>query len=435
MPKPALKGKSSEKTEDQPQTQSRHEVRKQIVISFGILLVLGLITALVILYATGYRIGFGKGAPRLAKTGILNVSSVPKGAQVYVNDHPTIATDNSINLTPGQYSVKIAKDGYYDWQKNFQIQEEVVSNADAVLFPKAPTLQSISTFGIESPVVDPSGTKLAFKIASQSAARRNGIYVLDMTSNGFPVLAGQSTSTLIVNDTIDNFSQAQISWSPDGQQLLASVSGELGPTYYLLRANTFNDNPQDVTATLDSVQQGWEAERQDKQTAQLKALKPAVQQYAKQNFRIISWSPDDTKILYQASESAQMPIFLQPRRIGNNLLYERRDLEKGGIYVYDTKEDINTRLIGATSPFCPDEADLTTCATPFTWFPDSDHLVYVHDKKIDIVEDDGSNETTIYAGPFIEPFVYPWPDGSKIVIMTNLGNTSIPPTLYTIGLK
>ena len=138
-----------------------------------------------------------KEPPQLARTGILNASSIPRGAQVYVNDHLQTATDNSINLTPGQYTIKIAKHGYYDWQKNVELREEEVANADAVLFPKAPTLQSISTFGIESPVVDPSGTKLAFRIASESA-RRKGIYVLDMTRNGFPVLAGQSSSTLIV---------------------------------------------------------------------------------------------------------------------------------------------------------------------------------------------------------------------------------------------
>jgi len=155
----------------------------------------------------------------------------------------------------------------------------------------------------------------------------------------------------------------------------------------------------------------------------------------REHFRVIAWSPDETKILYQASGSAEMPIFLRPRRIGNNDLYERRDLEDNAVYVYDAKEDFNTRVTEPIAKLCPDMQELTTCSTPFTWFPDSEYIIYVHDKKIDIVEDDGANLTTLYAGPFVEPFVYPWPDASKIVIMTNLGNTSIPPTLYTIGLK
>lgn len=422
-------------THEEKASQPRHWIRKQLFISLLILVGLTLVTTLAVLYARGYRIGFGKGTPNLAKTGILQAVSIPKGAQVYVNDHLTSATDNSINLSPGQYTIKIAKDGYNDWQKNVQIQEEVVSKADAILFPKAPTLQGISTFGIESPVVDPTGTKLAFKIASQSA-KRNGIYVLDMTKNGFPVLAGQSTSTLIANDTIDTFSQASLTWSPDGQQILATIASELGtPSYYLLTVNGFNDNPQDVTAILPSVEENWRIQRTDKEAVQMRVLKPAVQKYAREHFRILSWSPDETKILYQASESATMPVFLQPRRIGNNPLYERRDLQKDAMYVYDLKEDMNTRLIDTTERYCPELEFPLSCPTPFTWFPDSSHLLYVHEKRIDIVEDDGSNMTTLYAGPFVEPYVYPWPDASKIVIMTNLGNTSNPPTLYTIGLK
>ena len=130
-----------------------------------------------------------------------------------------------------------------------------------------------------------------------------------------------------------------------------------------------------------------------------------------------------------------MPIFRKPRLIGNNFLYERRDLEQNSMYVYNIKEDINTRVIDFPDQISCTETKIDQCILPFTWFPDSKHLVYVNDKKIAIVEDDGSNMTTVYAGPFIDHYVFPWPDGSKIVILTNLGNTNTSPTLYTISLK
>ena len=69
------------------------------------------------------------------------------------------------------------------------------------------------------------------------------------------------------------------------------------------------------------------------------------------------------------------------------------------------------------------------------WFPDSKHLIFVEDRKINIMEYDAANKTVIYAGPFINNYVFPWPDGSKLVILTNLGNEDIAPNLYTIGLK
>jgi len=419
--------------QEQP-IHNKFSLKKQLFLPLLVLLLLIIVTVLVILYGKGYRLGFQKGEPKISKTGILNLTSLPTGAQVAIDGHLTTATNNTINLTPGRYTVSIKKDGYNDWQKDIEIKREVVSNANALLFPKAPTLQSISTQGIESAIIDPSGTKLAFRIASQSSKLKNGIYVLDMTTRGFPVLAGQSNSTQLVNDTIDIFSKATLAWSPDGKQLLATIAVESGtPTYYLLKTDGFNDDPQDITATLHLTTDAWQTQRRDKETARLSSLKQPTQKFSNQYFHILSWSPDETKILYQASQSADMPIFLTPRLIGNNLLYEQRSLKKGSIYVYDSNEDINTRIIENSDDLCAVTA--SDCITPFTWFPDSTHLTYVHDKKIEIVEDDGSNATTIYAGPFLDQYVFPWPDGSKLVILTNLNNLGVPPTLYTIGLK
>ncbi len=417
--------------------------KKQIFFSAILIILLIIATSLIVLYAKGYRILVNKSGPAVSKTGILEITSTPTSSQVYINDHLTTATNNSINLTPGKYTVKVAKDGYYDFQKDVQIEKEVVTGIDALLFPKSPSLQSISTFGVEEALVDPSGTKLAFKIASQSA-KRNGIYILDMNARTVPILQGQSSSSQIADDTVDKFSEASLSWSPDSRQIIASISakptteessnldttGQTTPqanplaTYYLLKSDTFNDNPQDITATISETLDLWKTQLTDREISRQKSLKPKIAQFSKQYFHVLSWSPDDKKILYQASESGQMPVFQTSRRIGNNLLYERRDLKKGAVYVYDTTEDINTRII-----------DSVDQEPSLTWFPDSDHLVYVHDEKIQIVEADGSNLTTVYAGPFLGNYVFPWPDGSKIVILTNLGNTNASPTLYTIGLK
>lgn len=425
------------------QEQQRHHeppVKKQLLLSFLVFFLLIGATILFVLYGRGYRLGFNQGEPQLAKTGILQISSKPTGSQVYIDGHLTTATNNAVNLTPGKYTIKITKDGYNEWEKDVQINREVVTSIDALLLPKAPALQSISTFGVESASIDPSGTKLALRIASNSA-KKNGIYVLDMTNRGFPVLAGQSSSTQIVDDTTDTFSQATISWSPDGKEILASISGKLAtPTYYLLQTEKLNTNPQDITATINQTTDLWEKQRADKEKARLASLKSAVQKYAAKEFRILSFSPDETKILYQASSSADMPVFLKPRRIGNNLLYEQRALEANAVYVYNTKEDINTRILEETDTLCsPYMNDCTyeetNCIIPFSWFPDSQHLLYVNDKKISLVEDDGSNMTTIYAGPFSDHYVFPWPDGSKIAILTNLNNPGVSPTLYTISLK
>ncbi|MCL6096342.1 MAG: PEGA domain-containing protein [Patescibacteria group bacterium] len=404
-------------------------MKKQIIISALILLFMFTATVLVVLYGKGYRFGFGKGGPNLAGTGLLVATSSPDGAQVFVNGHLTTATANTINLAPGTYEVKIVKEGYLPWQKTLVIKNEVVTKADALLFPTAPKLENITNLGAQTPVLDPSRTKIAYTVASQSAVK-NGIYILDTTAR--PILTLQSSSSQIINDTINTFSKAKLQWSPDGSQLLASIPGEVLGTTYLLRTNGFNQSPQDVTETMESVNAAWEKQKIDREKALTDGLRKPLKTIVLSDFRVIDWSADETKILYVASVSAELPIIITPRLIGTDSTAEVRNIQKGTLYVYDIKEDRNYKIIDSL----PNSDSLGIySASPISWFPDSKHLIYNHSKKIDIMEYDAGNQTTIYAGPFVDSYVFPWSDGSRIVILTDLGNPNASPNLYTVDLK
>lgn len=403
-------------------------ISSQVLISFAILFFMVVGTVLVVLYGMGYRFGLDEqGRVEIAGTGLLVATSVPDGASVYINDNLTTATDNTINLAPGEYKIKITKEGYFPWEKTIQVQKEVVSKADALLFPVAPKLESITANGVQNPVIDPSLTKIAFTVASGSA-RKNGIYILDMSQR--PILTLQSSSTQIADDTIAPFSESMLTWSPDGQELIASFSAENElPTTYLLRTSGFNDEPSNITATLDSVLAVWNTEKQDKEVARINALKKDLRAQINKLFTIVAWSPDDTKILYIASESATLPVIIKPRLVGVDNTPEQRNLEKGKLYVYDSREDKNFQLpVDLTNPEQPEKL-------PIYWFPDSEHLLFVKDRKITAVEYDGNNGTILYAGPFINGFVFPWTNTEKMVILTDLGNEAITPNLYTISLK
>src|SRR5260221_6544230 len=177
-------------------------MRKQLLLSLGILAFLALATIMVILYGEGYRFGFN-GKPEVVGTGLLVATSSPDGAQVFVNNHLTTATNNTINLFPGTYSVKIFKDGYFSWQKQIVVQKEVVAKAEALLFPTAPQLASLTQTGVSHPVIDPTLTKVAFTVASQSV-RKNGIYIFNLGNHSLISLQGGATQ--IADDTTDTFS-------------------------------------------------------------------------------------------------------------------------------------------------------------------------------------------------------------------------------------
>lgn len=396
-------------------------MRKQIIITVSIFLFLLLGTAIIVFYGRGYRFGLNGGKPDVSGTGLLVATSIPNGAQVFINGHLTTATDNTINLSPATYEVRIFKEGYFPWQKQIKIQKEVVLKAEALLFSTAPKLESITVGGVERPVIDPSMTRIAYTVSSQSP-KKNGVYILDMSAK--PILTLQSASTLIADDTLDTFSKASLSFSPDGKELVATISGTLkSPTTYLLSASGFNDNPQDVTAILPTIETSWSKDKQEKEKSRLDALKPTLQKAISENFDILSWSGDETKILYEASNSATLPLIIKPRLIGTDSTPEERSIKQGSIYVYDIKEDKNFKILDSSPK------------TPLSWLVDSKHLLHVSDKKVSVIEYDGLNSTTVYAGPFVEDYVFPWTNVSKILILTNLNNPNILPNLYTIELK
>lgn len=407
-------------------------MKKQLLIILGIFGFLFAGTILVIMYGRGYRLSFNNNKPDVSGTGLLVATSNPNGASVYIDGHLTTATDNTINLPPGKYDVKISKEGYFSWQKQIKVQEEVVSKADAVLFATAPKLESVTASGAQNPVIDPSMTKVAYSLSSQEP-KKNGLYILDMTSK--PILTLQSASTQIADDTIIPFSKASISWSPDGKEILATTSAT-NKTTYLLDSSGFNENPKDVTETLSTVEDSWRKDKQEKEKARFDGLKQTLQKTITDDFTILSWSLDETKILYQASQSAELPIIINPRLIGFDSTPEERQIKKGSVYAYDIKEDKNYKILDSLLNNCKlNGNELENCYLPINWMPDSKHLLFISNKKINIMDYDAANSTTIYAGPFMDNYVFPWTSVSKILILTNLNNSDSLPNLYTIGLQ
>ena len=396
-------------------------INKQLLISIVIFVCLVIATIAVVLYGKGYRFGLGERKIELKGTGLLVAKSLPDGAQVLIDGKLKTATDNTINLPPGEYNLKIYKEGYFPWEKRIRIQTEVVTRTEALLIPTAPKLESISDLGARNPVIDPTLTKIAFTLASQSALR-NGIYVFDMKSN--PLLTLQSSSAQIIDDSFDKFSESNISWSPDGKDLIATVSAlSLFPNTYLLDTDRTNAPPNNINSTLISVDSTWSRIKNSRKKAVLDSLPKPVKKMAGLDFKILSFSPDQNKILYEASRSASLPIVIKPRLVGANSTPEVRSIEQGSIYVYDIKEDRNYKM------------DPVNFKGSYSWFTNSKHIIFVKNKELHIMDFDGLNDTVVFAGPFVKEYLFPWPDATKIVILTNLGNSNITPNLYTISLK
>jgi hypothetical protein len=397
--------------------------KKTIVTTVIVFLLVSLVAYAFILYGKGYRLNLsGKGNKILTGTGLLVLTSTPNGARVYLNDNFTTATDDTINLPPGDYDVRIEKDGYYPWKKHVVLKNEAVTKTDAVLFPVVPKLEGVTLLGAEEPQVDSTGSFIAYKVSS-SSAENNGIYILNLNR---PIISFGSSSKQIASDKVDKFSKATMEFSPDGLTLLATISAPAGDRIYLLKTDILNTEPQNVTYTIEQVKKQWELMQLQLDKKFIASMPQATRTFVTDNFANPQLSPEGDKILYVASHSATMPHFINPPLPTTNSTNETREIVKGNAYVYQIKEDKNYLLYAPKS----DEQ-----LPHFIWHPSSAHLVFIQNKRIFSIEYDGGNKTTLYSGPFDPSFLYTWPDGSGLIILTNFNDETVPPNLYRVGLR
>lgn len=449
-------------------------------------------TLIAIRFAQGYR---PSRDTLVAGNGLLVVNSTPKGARVLVNDRFTTATDDTIYLDPGEYTVSIQKDGYFPWNKTVQVEKELVTQANALLFPTAPSLAPITFSGAENLAPSPDGQRIVFYSASSSAQTKNGYYVLELSDNPLAFQRGPRQITQV--SATFSPEETQTLWSPNSSQLIL-ISPQKTVLLDPSRLNSVDDLP-DISFQLNTILSQWEEEMYLRDRERLALFPKEMQEIASQSAVNVYFSPDEEKLLYTATRSFTLPENIVPAKPASNTQPQERTTEVGGIYVYDRDEDrqfrigtdqqfinslsINNELDEPEStdtelppaPFNPqkmllandlfrrplsleaspsafqrlqDPEDVTntilnfkTYHSPlfshgFQWFPNSFHIITNTPEGITITEYDNTNAVRIYSGPYEPGFVYPWPNGSRLIIQTNFNQgTMVPLNLYTIDLK
>lgn len=368
----------------------------------------------IIAYGRGYRVATDG---TVKTTGLMVVQSEPSGAQIIVDTVLKTATQATLTLAPGWYNITVTKDGFQPWNKRVKVQGEVVAKIEALLIPTNPNLTALTTTGVLNPTLSPDGSKLAYVIpatSSASLATRPGIWVLDLIDK--PLGLNRDAKQIAQNSSV-NFSKAALTWSPDNKQILARLS----PTSnFVLDATTLNPSPQPIV-NIKLLQSDWQKIKDQRGKEQFVTVPKLFTDVASSSARIVSFSPDETKILYEATASATILPIIEPPLIGTNPTEETRALTPGNVYIYDMKEDRNY-FIGQPEIF--------------HWLPTSRHLVIVAKDRVEIMDYDGTNRRTAYAGPFWDAFAVPWASGGKLVILTNLNSAaSAVNNLYVVNLK
>ena len=379
-------------------------------------------TYIVSIFARGYQINLNHEGPALQATGLLSATSKPKSASVFINDRLTTATDDVVNLAPGNYTIKISKDGYLPWQKNISIKKEVVYQTEANLFRSVPELSPITQSGAINPILSPDGNKIIFAVASASASRDNGLYLIETSDNLIP-LTKNTPRQIATNYPSIDWAKATFTFSPNSRQLLASFKNT--NTHYLLPLDSAIGNKDliDITSKLIAITTDWklnEAQiiqsRIDRLPTELKTI------VSTDSAQHISFNSNEDKVIYLAKVDTTLPANITTPPPAQSTQAQSRQVKANNFYIYDLKDDTNF-LVGPESSY-PEPL----------WLPNSNNIIFTENNSIQTIDYDGTNKLTLFAGKFQANTYFPWSDGSRIITLTS-AYTGAPENLYSISLK
>ena len=178
-----------------------------------------IITPLISLYATGYKIG---GDFRIQKTGILILDTEPKGANISLNGkqlrrplasffnqtQSRITTPTKIkNLLPGEYDVQLELPGHWPWQKKLVVESGQSTYAEDVVLFKNDIPRLINSGQYDNIALSPDDKYL-------TARKGNGFIWLELKNENIQTTA----------DTTAEPDDRQVSyqWPPDNNHLIAN---------------------------------------------------------------------------------------------------------------------------------------------------------------------------------------------------------------------
>lgn len=395
--------------------------RHSLIIFLSVGLFILLSTYIISLLARGYQFSIKNGLT-LNPTGIISAVSKPKGASVFINDKLITATDDTINLAPGKYILKINKDGFLPWEKEVTIKPETVYQADIQLFSSVPDLKPVTLTGAINPSANIDNTKIIYAVASASATKDNGLYIIEST--GLPISLIRSDShQLSTNTTAIDWSEFFFTFSPNSRQILAN--NPTSKINYLISLDTPVSSQKlvDITSNLEEIELEWKTQTSLIINTKLESLPQEIRPLVSTtSAKDIQLSSNENKILYLAQIDGYIKSNLITPPPAQSTQIQTRQIKSGNYYIYDTKDDTNF-LVGSKK----DIANLS-------WIPNSSNLVFVQDNNLKVIDYDGTNQQTIFTSNFDPNCIYPWIDGSKIVVLTSPYPTA-PKNLYAISTR
>jgi len=193
---------------------------------FLIIFLFLLAAPLICFYAKGYRFDFQN--LKFTKTGTISIKTIPQGANIYLNNKidQNFTPTKIDGLKPKEYTLKITKSGYQDWQATLTVKPELVTGAThIILFPEKIAEEVIVTGQIDNFSLSPDQKKMIYNI---SQGENKGLWVFDFNTKE--------------NLKISNIYFDEFNWSTDSQKVIL-IRQEQNQKRYGILSLAANDIP------------------------------------------------------------------------------------------------------------------------------------------------------------------------------------------------
>lgn len=198
-----------------PRKRRRHTIL--LYIGYVLIAVAIFIATIVLLYQAN---GFGiskKGT--VIQNGLVFISSQPRPANIYINGQlQSPKTNTRIALPEAPYDLKIARNGYQDWQRKVLIQGGQVEHFDyPLLIPKKIITNKLTPYDQNPSVFSQSPDKRWLLIGQPNDYRNFDVYDLKNPTKPSIVITVPDT---VVSSAKTSQSWQVIEWADDSQHLL-----------------------------------------------------------------------------------------------------------------------------------------------------------------------------------------------------------------------
>ncbi len=378
----------------------------------------------IMLYLQGYRINLNrqKDDPIIKTTGIISVVSFPKSAAIYLNERLQNTTDSTLTLDPGDYSLKIQKDGYLPWQKNYKVKAEIVFTTNATLFKSVPDIQPATLTGALNSKVSPDGTMVLYSVNKSTTPKDNGLYRYQ--TNTTLSLIKNNPEQLSENLPNIDWSKATFEISPNNRQAIAYI----GATVLLLdldqKISSKNITDISLPQNLSKIRTSWKELDKELLLAKLNKLPTELHSLVStQSANSLLFNSQNNKVIYRSDKSGSLPTEIKTSLPAKSTQTQKRDIQPDYYYIYDIQDDTNF-LLGSTS-------DIKN----LSWIPDTDNLIFTQNNLIFTTDYDTTNKQKVYATQTnnISTFTM-LSDGRKLLILT-APFAGAEENLYTITIR